>query len=617
MTETIRETDTGQDSAAAVLGFVRDRRAVADRAEAELLRAAVSWVAMHSVDSIDQAATVWDRTYGDTGITVAGPGAPLVAEFSVAEFGAAVGLATEAAKAYLGEAVELRHRLPRTWSRVSSGELVAWKARRIARATILLSAEAADFVDRHVAPIAHRVRLSQLDRLVGEAIGRFMPEETERRRQQAADGRSFNIDTSQTSLEGTADVWGTLDAADALDLDAAVSAGAESLKALGSTEPLDVRRAQAVGALARRQLSLDLNAGTDTELDPHAATVEPSDRSDEKAKPRQVVLYVHLSEAAIRGEEAGGFGRCENTRSPITAEQIRSWCATPDAQVVVKPVLDLDEHHHVDAYEVPDRIVEQSVLVNHDLRLPLVHPQCPGLRQRPHPPPRPRRPHVQRQHRAPVPQAPSVEDPRRVDLHAHRGRHLSLDQPARLHLSPRPVRHPRRQPRPTPGTRSATRATSLTAPHPAKTPPAGAVAWPGASSRNTTTPDRVPGRGSLRGGTVLVEPAAGAADRDEVQDQAHHEQNCADRGEDRNARHESDDEQNQAENNHVKPPPGVGRRSCTTVCAGSNRPKGVYFSSPLPQPPEPGQRPRASIASWIESVRCADSTCRFSTIRPL
>ena len=354
MTETIRETSTEADAAAAVLGFVRDRRAVADRAEAELLRAAVSWVGMHSVDSIDQAATVWDRSYGDTGITVAGPGAPLVAEFSVAEFAAAVGLATEAGKAYLGEAVELRYRLPKVWARVTAGDLVAWKARRIARATILLSPEAAGFVDRHVAPVAHRVRLAQLDRLVEEAIARFMPEETERRRKAAADGRSFTIQTSQTTLQGTADVWGTLDVADALDLDAAVSAGAQTLKALGSTESLDVRRAQAVGALARRQLSLDLNSDTD---DSEQGNAHPR-------KPRQLVLYVHLSEAAIRGE-SGGFGRCENTRTPVTVEQVREWCANPDAQVVVKPVIDLDEQHHVEAYEVPDRIAEQSTLINH------------------------------------------------------------------------------------------------------------------------------------------------------------------------------------------------------------------------------------------------------------
>ena len=80
-----------------------------------MLQAAVAWAAMHSVDSLAEAATVWDR--GETGLPVAGPGAPLVAEFSVTEFAAAIGLSTEAGKAYLGEAVELRYRLRRVWSR--------------------------------------------------------------------------------------------------------------------------------------------------------------------------------------------------------------------------------------------------------------------------------------------------------------------------------------------------------------------------------------------------------------------------------------------------------------------------------------------------------------------
>ena len=372
MTQTIREADTEAGSPAAVLAAVRSSRLAADAADAEearLLQFAVSWVAMHSVDSIDQAATVWDRIYGDTGITVAGPGAPLVAEFSVAEFAVAVGLSTEAGRAYLGEAVELRYRLRRVWKRVRSGDLVAWRARRVARATIGLSAEAADFVDRHVAPYAHRIRVSQLDRLVTEAIDRFLPDEAERRRRAAADGRCFNIGTSQTTLEGTAEVWGTLDVADALDLDTAVTAGAESLKSLGSTESLNVRRAQAVGALARRQLALDLNTGADTD----ESGAGRADRSGTQRKPRQLVLYVHLAEAALHATATTGadwIGRCENTRSPITAEQIRHWCANPDTQVTVKPVIDLNAHHHVDAYEVPDRITEQSVLVNHTCVFP-------------------------------------------------------------------------------------------------------------------------------------------------------------------------------------------------------------------------------------------------------
>ncbi len=117
--------------------------------------------------------------------------------------------------------------------------------------------------------MAHKIGPYVLDRLLEEAIARFMPEEADNRRRAAADGRRFDIDTTNTSLHGTASVWGELDVADALDLDAAVSAGAEHLKALGSTDSLDVRRATAVGDLARHQQTLDLTTHTtDTGADP-------------------------------------------------------------------------------------------------------------------------------------------------------------------------------------------------------------------------------------------------------------------------------------------------------------------------------------------------------------
>src|SRR4029453_16147665 len=110
----------------------------------------------------------------------------------------------------------------------------AWRARRIARQTIILSVEAAAHVDKHVSHVAHQVRPAQGGRRVEEAIGRFMPEEPARRRRQAADGRSFTIDTNQPSLRGTSAVYGELDLADALDLDAPVAAGAQTLNELGS-----------------------------------------------------------------------------------------------------------------------------------------------------------------------------------------------------------------------------------------------------------------------------------------------------------------------------------------------------------------------------------------------
>ena len=303
---------TDLDSAAAVLEFARSAKTgVADAAEVRMLQAAVAWAAMHSVDSLDAAATVTDRYFGDTGVPVAGPGAPLVGEFCVSEFAAAIGLPTEIGKDYLGEAVEIRYRLRRVWARVVRGDLPAWRARRVARATIALSMEAAGFVDNHVAHVAHKIRPAQLDRLVEEAIGRFMPEEADRRRRQAADGRCFTIDTRQPSLQGTSTVYGELDLADALDLNAAVTAGAQALADLGSTDSLDVRRAVAVGDLARRQLTLDLNTDAPEDATPDgAATDEPADGDRDEAATR-------LPRRAGRGGGCASRGRwCCTCTSP-------------------------------------------------------------------------------------------------------------------------------------------------------------------------------------------------------------------------------------------------------------------------------------------------------------
>ena len=88
------------DTAGAVLAFAREQRAIADQAEANLLQAAVDWAAMHSTDSIDEAEMLVG--YGDQGMPLAGAGAPLVAEFAVTEFAAALGLSTDAGKAYVG-----------------------------------------------------------------------------------------------------------------------------------------------------------------------------------------------------------------------------------------------------------------------------------------------------------------------------------------------------------------------------------------------------------------------------------------------------------------------------------------------------------------------------------
>ena len=46
----------------------------------------------------------------------------------------------------------------------------------------------------------------------------------------------------------------------------------------------------------------------------------------------------------------------ENTRGPVHAEQIRQWCGNLDAQITVQPVIDLNEHIDVEAYEIRGRL---------------------------------------------------------------------------------------------------------------------------------------------------------------------------------------------------------------------------------------------------------------------
>ncbi len=83
---------------------------------------------------------------------------------------------------------------------------------------------------------------------------------------------------------------------------------------------------------------------------------------------RRVVLHVHLSRAALEGTDH--VGRVENTRTPVTADQIRDWCGHPDTHLTVKPVIDLDDHVHVGQYEIPDRIKEHVALRDHTCVFP-------------------------------------------------------------------------------------------------------------------------------------------------------------------------------------------------------------------------------------------------------
>ena len=358
-------------SARSLLAAARAEQAEARRAEANLLEWALRWAVLHpSADGTagaDDAAVFFEAAGVEP---LAGDGCPGVAEFAVAEFGTELGISTTAAKRLIGHALELAHRLPRLWALVRAGQVDAWRARQVAEATIhahpRLTAEAADWVDAQVAPFAGRAGQAQVDRLVESAIGRFHLQAADAEEDQVA--QRLHATVSETgAFSGTLEVSATLTTADGLDLEGALRAGAEELKALGSEEPLGARRARALGQLARRQTALDLGslAGAEGEV------------AGREVKARRMDLHLHFDASA---EGVAPTGVLENGQQLVLLEQVKAWLGDSHTEVRVVPVIDLNIEIESGGYVPSPRLRRQVQLRDH-LCVPVVLTPRSGLRR--------------------------------------------------------------------------------------------------------------------------------------------------------------------------------------------------------------------------------------------
>ncbi|MCG8154236.1 hypothetical protein GUY44_27450, partial [Pimelobacter simplex] len=134
----------------------------------------VEWAAGNVVRGSEGAATIHDG-FVDTGLPIAGEGAPLVSEFALMELIAVLGRSPDGGRVYVGRVLECAWRLPQVYASVVAGRLAPWRAERIAEATRPLCPEAAAFVDRQLFN-ATGVGWAQLERLIAEAVIRFDPE---------------------------------------------------------------------------------------------------------------------------------------------------------------------------------------------------------------------------------------------------------------------------------------------------------------------------------------------------------------------------------------------------------------------------------------------------------
>ncbi|CAB4918192.1 unannotated protein [freshwater metagenome] len=382
------EPEAGADAlgAAALLASIRSRKAVEDQAAADVLDLAARWADLHPPESIHSAAsfTVPGCEHEEP---IAGPGAPLVAEFCVAELGTVLGITSVSAKKLIGHALELRHRLPKLWAQVHAGRVPAWRARAVAEATIhstpALTVEAARFVDAQVAAVAGKIGPAQLDRLVAETIKRFDLAELDPAADPEdgylhVDPRHVTIHDQDVHFAGTVRLEAEIDLADGLDLHQALAHGAALQKALGSVESLDARRAKALGDLARTQTALDLHDSSGGRPASDSAGGRAAGESvggrvagEERAgvsRPdlpaaRSVVLHAHF-DATMCGDNTvfGPTGWLEVGQRLLLLDQLKSWCGDSRTKVTVKPVIDLNQEKSAPGYEIPDRIRDHVIL---------------------------------------------------------------------------------------------------------------------------------------------------------------------------------------------------------------------------------------------------------------
>ncbi|WP_410791981.1 DUF222 domain-containing protein [Kribbella sp. C-35] len=230
----LEELDTA-DLLTAASGFGR----VQDRAGVRVLEAALVYADRHAV-VLGEPRPGYEQIH-----VYGGDGCPGVAEFAPIEFGAVMRMSSGAAAALIGEALALRHRLPRIWAAVLDGNAVAWRARKVAHACLALSLEAAAIVDRRVVGIVDTVTPGALAKIVKAAVWEADPEAAKAQAEAAA--RTRGVFVAPSDDQGTKRIWVRAAAGDVIRFDATIDDLARALKILGDTDDLDQRRAKAIG----------------------------------------------------------------------------------------------------------------------------------------------------------------------------------------------------------------------------------------------------------------------------------------------------------------------------------------------------------------------------------
>src|SRR4051794_32136064 len=132
---------------AAAEAALMERRA----AEVKDLLLALRWADLHGSDPQAEPGAIPVRYGGDRLVEIGGEGTPPVRDLCVHELAIARRCHSLAARSTMADALDLRHRLPRTWAQVQALSCEPWVAGKVARMTRRLDRDRADLVDTAVA----------------------------------------------------------------------------------------------------------------------------------------------------------------------------------------------------------------------------------------------------------------------------------------------------------------------------------------------------------------------------------------------------------------------------------------------------------------------------------
>ncbi len=393
--------DLATDQVADELARARDLELVAVCSRMLL---AARWADQHAPEFVTEES----RALPGMGRSVeVGEDCPEIEEFAAAELAALSGLTTRGGEQLVRDALLIRHRHPQAWERIRNGTTRPWLAAQVARRcrSADLDREQARFVDAATTPFVESLPVGRFLALVDAKIIEADPTKAEDRARTRALARY--VRSGPVDEDGLKTLIARANAGDITVFMAMLDRIAVILAAQGDHTTLEVRRTTAMRILANpaRALTLltqttlehleNLDNATDPYLDDTPDPLpadglpdqpvheQPASSAQDPAVLREVlgaladldparldpstVFHVHLTDTTLTA--GSGVVRVEDL-GPVTLGQVRDWLVHPMCpdwirqQVKVRPVLDADAIHPVDAYEWPTVMAELATTRN-------------------------------------------------------------------------------------------------------------------------------------------------------------------------------------------------------------------------------------------------------------